>query len=186
MSLVSTTLLRFVASFSFHKGDFNNCFFCVHCNFTSGYSFSLCPPRTPQTRVGWEGAVLIFGLATRPITLRYFPTQRVRGDWVSTESTVHSCLKSQANKNPLVEGPEAEWIQQTVFVQRNRTGSANARLDLPLFQQQMEKKKVCGEWLSRCQLSCFALSAVSHFKFWFCLIYVYRLCLLSAREPVMR
>ena len=42
------------------------------------------------------------------------------GDWVSTESTVHSCLKSQANKNPLVEGPEAEWIQQTVFVQRNR------------------------------------------------------------------
>ena len=59
-----------------------------------------------------------------------------------------------------------------VFVQRNRTGSANARLDLPLFQQQMEKKKVCGEWLSRCQLSCFALSAVSHFKFWFCLIYI--------------
>ena len=93
------------------------------------------------------------------------------GDWVSTESTVHSCLKSQANKTPLVEGPEAEWIQQTFSFKE--TGSANARLDLPLFQQQMEKKKVCGEWLSRCQLSCFALSAVSHFKFWFCLIYMY-------------
>ena len=124
---------------------------------------------------GWVGGCSLNLWTRDPPYMHYviFPTQRVRGDWVSTESTVHSCLKSQANKTPLVEGPEAEWIQQTVFVQRNRTGSANARLDLPLFQQQMERKKVCGEWLSRCQLSCFALSAVSHFKFWFCLIYMY-------------
>ena len=124
---------------------------------------------------GWVGGCSLNLWTRDPPYMHYviFPTQRVRGDWVSTESTVHSCLKSQANKTPLVEGPEAEWIQQTVFVQRNRTGSANARLDLPLFQQQMEKKKICGEWLSRCQLWCFALSAVSHFKFWFCLIYMY-------------
>ena len=52
------------------------------------------------------------------------------------------------------------------------TGSANARFGSAPFQQQMEKK-VCGEWLPRCQLSCFALSAVMYFKFWFCLMFKY-------------
>ena len=90
---------------------------------------------------GWVGGCSLNLWTRDPPYMHYviFPTQRVRGDWVSTESTVHSCLKSQANKTPLVEGPEAEWIQQTFSFKE--TGSANARLDLPLFQQQMEKKK---------------------------------------------
>jgi hypothetical protein len=92
------------------------------------------------------------------------------GDWVSTESTVHFCLKSQTSENPLVEGPYAEWIQQMFSFKE--TGSANARFGSAPFQQQMEKK-VCGEWLPRCQLSCFALSAVMYFKFWFCLMFKY-------------
>ena len=111
---------------------------------------------------GWVGGCSLNLWTRGPPYMHYviFPTQRVRGDWVSTESTVHSCLKSQANKTPLVEGPEAEWIQQTFSFKETGPEVRMHAWICPFFNSKWRRKKFAVSGFQ--DVSC----RVLHFQPW--------------------